>query len=159
MICSAALAGCAHAPRPYTFTSSQGGHETIARAAEFLAKTDQTMVWRTARGLITGWHEVGRETVNVDVKGYRPMPISDRRRIVVDVEPRGTGAQVTVRSEYETCPVDMPLETTTTPTESCFRSFSISAGQQKADRALYQRLEEALSGAAAPRPAPQPGRR
>jgi hypothetical protein len=151
-ICAAALAGCAHAPQPYTFPSSQGTPETIASAAGFLSATERNVVRRTRHGLLTGWREVGHEIVNVDVKGYRPMPISDRRRIVVEVEPRRTGAQVTVRSEYETCPVGMPLDTTTTAAESCFRSSDISPGQQKADRALYRRLQEAVSSS------PQTGR-
>jgi hypothetical protein len=112
--------------------------------AAFLAVTDHTIARRT-HGLVTGWREVGRETANVDVKGYRPVPISDRRRIVVDVEPQRTGAQVTVRSEYQTCPVDMPLDTVTTATESCFRSSYISPAQQESDNALYQRLRQAVS--------------
>jgi hypothetical protein len=142
---AALLAGCTHTPQAYAFTSRRNAAEALSAAANFLTAAQYTIAVRTPHGIVTDWREIGRETVNIDVKGYRPETISDRKRVVLDVEPQGAGFQVRVRSEYATCPVSMPLTTTVTAAESCLRTYSISGRQQDAERGFYQQLENAVS--------------
>jgi hypothetical protein len=138
---------CAHAPTPYSFSSSQPTSEIRSRAEAFLNSQGNTVARETPDGLVTMWQPIGTETEVVGTNGDQEEPISDRRRYVIQIEPEAAGSQVVVRAEYETCPPTMPLQATSEPMQSCVRSWSISPHQQKADDRFCGQLQGVMSGA------------
>ena len=147
------VAGCASAPRPYTFTTAASKPSALDALAQGLIKDGHRVgsIDRTQGSIVTYWEDTGyrwRETDDLEEETNVFL------RFHVQLSPTAAGQSVAVTAHVQRC---VPYQAAITPSEvrsTCLKMDGILPSHQTKVDELGTTLSTALSAGA-----PLPGRR
>ncbi|MEP6652348.1 MAG: hypothetical protein ABJA82_03260 [Myxococcales bacterium] len=139
-------AGCAHAPRPYTFTArSSGAEATVEKVAASLVRQGHPVsgVDRRSAQITTYWENTGyryRETDDLEDETTVFL------RYHVDVRPVNGQQQVTVSAEAQRCVPYRAVITKKEVLSTCINMDKLLVTHQRTVDELGRRLAASLVG-------------
>jgi hypothetical protein len=138
-------AGCAHAPRPFTFTTQAPAGAAVDRVAASLARQGHAVsaVDRRTATVTTYWQDTGyryRETDDLEDETNIFL------RFHVEVRPAAAGSEVTVSAESQRCVPHRAVVTRTEVQSTCVKMNHLIASHQRTVDDLGRTLAAAVAG-------------
>jgi hypothetical protein len=138
-------AGCAHAPQPFTFTTTAPAPTAIDRVAASLAREGHAVsaVDRRAATVTTYWQDTGyryRETADLENETNIFL------RLHVAVRPTAAGSEVTISAESQRCVSSGAVVTRDAVISTCVKMNRLVTRHQRSLDDLGRKLSASVAG-------------